>query len=114
MLETDRAGAATGRLLGLSRAEVASSVSVEPLGESDVLGVTATAEDPDSARRLSNEYARVTLAIQAEDARRLLRAAIDRTVERRRSEREESSAGRISRSGSIGSRLPTTGVSTRR
>ena len=92
MLETDRASAATGRLLGLSRAEVASSVSVEPLGESDVLGVTATAEDPDSARRLSNEYARVTLAIQAEDARRLLRAAIDRTVERRRSEREESSA----------------------
>jgi capsular polysaccharide biosynthesis protein len=91
MLETDRAAAETGRHLGLSRAEVASSVSIEPLGESDVLGVTATTGDPDSARRLANEYSRVTLAIQADSARRLLRESIDRTVKRRDSVRYESS-----------------------
>ena len=90
-LETDGAAATTARRLGRSRADVASSVSIEPVGESNVMGVTATAEDPGSARRLANEYARVALAIQAESARRLLRAAIDQTIERRRSERYESS-----------------------
>jgi capsular polysaccharide biosynthesis protein len=91
VLETDRASAATGERLGLSRAEVASSVSIEPVGESNVLGVTATAETAGSAQRLANEYARATLALQAEHARGLLRAAIDETIERRRSERYESS-----------------------
>lgn len=92
LLETDRASAVTGRRLGMSRAEVASSVSIEPLGESNVLGVTATAGDPRSAQRLANEYARVTLAIRGESAQRLLRATIDRAVERRHSVREDETA----------------------
>ena len=42
-LESHRASAAAARALGLSRGDVDSSVSVEPLRESNVLGVTATA-----------------------------------------------------------------------
>ena len=91
-LESDRASAVTAGRLGLSRADVASSVSIEPVGESNVLRVTATAAEPDSARRLANEYARAALAIQDERAQRLLRSAIDQAVEQRRSVGEDDAA----------------------
>jgi Mrp family chromosome partitioning ATPase/capsular polysaccharide biosynthesis protein len=68
----------TAQRLGgdLTGSEVASKVDVQPLGQSNILGVTASWETPAGARRLANQYALSALEARNEQLRRQLDAAI--------------------------------------
>jgi Mrp family chromosome partitioning ATPase len=59
LIDTDQAAAATARQLGRgwSAGRVMSSVSVTPLGASNVLAVTAQAPNPTDAAKLANAFA---------------------------------------------------------
>lgn len=86
LLESSGAAAAVARELGppWTRGSVAQAVSVEPQGESNVLGVTATASDPESAAALANEFAGSAVAIRYRRLERQLRGRIAQLQARRR------------------------------
>jgi Mrp family chromosome partitioning ATPase len=50
---------------GWTGTRVLDSVQVSPQGQSDIIAITATADDPDVAARLANEYARAVLRFRA-------------------------------------------------
>ncbi len=64
LLDSPTAASATARALGSgwTAARVNANVDVEPEGESDVISVTAKADDPKVAARVANLYARAALA----------------------------------------------------
>jgi capsular polysaccharide biosynthesis protein len=78
LLRSNRAAAATAVELGddWSRTKVLSSVLIQPRGESNVIALTATAEEPELAAQLANEYARAALRAQNEALRREVRSLI--------------------------------------
>lgn len=51
---------------GWTRERVDDQVTVEPLGESDILAVTATADDPQMAARIATDFGRFALAERTE------------------------------------------------
>jgi Mrp family chromosome partitioning ATPase len=68
LLESERAAEVTAARLKRSwtPSRVAAAVSVEPLGESNVLAVRATAETPDQASTVATEYARSAVRVRAQ------------------------------------------------
>lgn len=79
VLSSPEAAARTARRLGdgLTRGTVEDGVKVEPLGESNILGITARAGDPGLSARLANAYADAALAVRAEDVARQINSAIE-------------------------------------
>jgi tyrosine-protein kinase len=69
----------------LSATEIAASVSVSPAGESDLIKVEATDEDPDAAATIANEFARQFIAFRR-DANRSKVLKEQRLVEARLAE----------------------------
>jgi Mrp family chromosome partitioning ATPase/capsular polysaccharide biosynthesis protein len=61
---------------GLTSDDVRQSVDVQPLGDSNILSVTASATSPTKATRLADQYVRSALAVRARLLRRQLDAAI--------------------------------------
>jgi len=78
LLEARDAATLTAARLGPDRtpSQVAAAVSVESIGESNVLAVRATAASPDLAARSATEYARAALTVRA----RTIRAQIERLI----------------------------------
>ena len=74
---------------------VSQAVSVEPLGESNVLGVTATAKDPELAARAANEFTRAALSIRYRRFERQLKNRIAQLQRRRRSLPEGDERGAV-------------------
>ncbi|MDQ3696986.1 MAG: AAA family ATPase [Gemmatimonadota bacterium] len=68
LLESSDAATRTAKSLGsgLSAADVAQAVSVDPAGESNILAIRAEAEDPELAARLASLYARSALMAREE------------------------------------------------
>jgi Mrp family chromosome partitioning ATPase len=66
LVKTDEAAGLAAKLVerGFTREGVASAVSVEPEGESNVLAVKATAKRPDGAARVANSYVRAVLRLR--------------------------------------------------
>ena len=54
---------------GTSAQAVQSDVNVQPLGESNILSVTASSTTADGAAQLANEYARSALAVRSQEIR---------------------------------------------
>ena len=65
LVDSQAAGART--LEVLDRSELGGTVEVNPQGESNILAIEATAEDPDESARIANEFARAALAVRAEE-----------------------------------------------
>jgi capsular exopolysaccharide synthesis family protein len=61
---------------GLSPQSVEDAIQVEPIGESNLVGVTARAASPSEAARLANAYAESSLALRAEALRTQIVSAI--------------------------------------
>jgi Mrp family chromosome partitioning ATPase len=61
---------------GWTGSRVLDSVDVTPQGQSDIVAITATADDPDVAARLANEYARAVLEVRARTLARIARPEI--------------------------------------
>ena len=61
---------------GLTEQQVEGDVDVQPLGDSNILSVTASSTTADAATRLANEYAQSALAVRGEQIRRQIDAAI--------------------------------------
>ncbi|MEJ7783952.1 MAG: P-loop NTPase [Solirubrobacteraceae bacterium] len=78
ILPSATAATRTARSLdaSLSGMSVEKAVKIEPLGDSNVVGVTAQASDPGVAADLANTYARAALALRAEDVTRQIDRAI--------------------------------------
>jgi Mrp family chromosome partitioning ATPase len=68
LLESDEAAARTARLLEppADAGEIAAAVSIEPLGESNVLAVRATADNGGRAARIANDYTEQALQVRAQ------------------------------------------------
>lgn len=64
------------RIPGFSRSSVESAVEVEPVGESNIIAVTAEDESPALAQRLANTYAQESLATRAAEIQPQIRRAI--------------------------------------
>jgi len=81
LLESPDAAASAARKLGRgwTAERVDASITIEPRGESDVLSVTATANDPALAARLANEYARAALGARKAALRRTVASLIRTT-----------------------------------
>ncbi len=77
LLESPEAAVRAAKTLGGSPPNaVASAVDVEPEGESNVLAVTARADDPGEGARLADAYARAALAVRGDQ----IRTQIDRLL----------------------------------
>jgi Mrp family chromosome partitioning ATPase len=87
------------RLPGWTPDRVASAVTVEPEGNSNVLGVTASADSPALAARIANGYARAALDQRTSQ----LRTAIDRLVRQLRA--QENLVPNGERSGDLAARV---------
>jgi Mrp family chromosome partitioning ATPase len=61
---------------GVTPGAVEGSVTVEPLGESNIVGVTAQAATPAAAARTANRYAQESLAVRTELLERQVKGAI--------------------------------------
>lgn len=87
LLDSSGAAPAVARELGpgWTAARVSQAVSVEPQGESNVLGVTATAKEADMAARAANEFTRAAIAIRYRRLERQLSTRIRQLQARRRS-----------------------------
>lgn len=86
LLESNDAATRTARRLqpASSAAQVADDVSVEPLGQSDVLAVRAEAEGAQRAAQIATEYARSALLVRAEAVRRQIgRVLLDLQAQQR-------------------------------
>ena len=72
LVDSPAAAALAARRLGSgwTPSEVSSAVEVEPQGDSNVLAVTATADDPDEAARVANVFAEASLDARAVALRR--------------------------------------------
>jgi Mrp family chromosome partitioning ATPase/capsular polysaccharide biosynthesis protein len=68
---------------GWSTQRVLDSVNVEPQGESNILAVTGSADDPDLAARLANTFAEETLAVRRDALNRDVRPLLGQLRERR-------------------------------
>jgi Mrp family chromosome partitioning ATPase len=68
LVESKDAAARTARSIGpgWSAGQVAEAVTVEPLGQSNVLAVRAEAETPEQAARIATEFARSALLVRSE------------------------------------------------
>lgn len=84
LVKSQRAAALAARRLGRgwSARRIAAAVDVEPVGESNILAVSARAADPAAAARLANAFAAAALS-----SRRIaLQAQIDATIGRLRAQ----------------------------
>jgi Mrp family chromosome partitioning ATPase/capsular polysaccharide biosynthesis protein len=81
LLDSPAAAAATADALGngWTAERVAAAVDVEPVGESDVLSLTAKADDPEVAARLADEFASATLAARDRALRPIVASLISET-----------------------------------
>ena len=81
LLESPDAAGRTGEALGDDWTEkrVLNSVSVDPIGESNIVGVTGTADEAELAARLADEFARSALALRGQELSREVETAITRT-----------------------------------
>jgi Mrp family chromosome partitioning ATPase/capsular polysaccharide biosynthesis protein len=61
---------------GMQQRTVEANVQVQPLGESNILSITASSTTADGAARLANEYAQSTLAVRGEEIRRQIDAVM--------------------------------------
>jgi tyrosine-protein kinase len=61
---------------GMQQRAVEASVQVQPLGESNILSITASSTTADGAARLANEYAESALAVRGEEIRRQIDAVM--------------------------------------
>jgi Mrp family chromosome partitioning ATPase/capsular polysaccharide biosynthesis protein len=75
LIESHAADAQTATDLGVEDLE--SAIAVSPEGESHVLTVTATADSPEEAARLANEFARDALDERSKQVREAARPLID-------------------------------------
>jgi Mrp family chromosome partitioning ATPase/capsular polysaccharide biosynthesis protein len=66
LIDSQPAAALTAKRLddGLTAEQVLDRTDVTPLGDSDVLAVTARADDPDAAARIANEFTRSALVVR--------------------------------------------------
>lgn len=78
LVNSDEAAARTAELLGRgwTRREVASAITVDPKGQTNILVVRATAETGDLAARLANTFAAATLEVRREALQQSAQAAI--------------------------------------
>lgn len=78
LVEAPEAAALTARRIGngFSSARVQAAVQVEPQGESNILSVTATAENARLSARLANEYTRAALDTRKATLRRQIDALL--------------------------------------
>jgi Mrp family chromosome partitioning ATPase/capsular polysaccharide biosynthesis protein len=79
LVEQDRAAAdRAADMLGGSWTpeEVLGAIDVEPRGESNVLGVTATADNPEEAARVANEFVDAVLAVRNADVQEQARSRL--------------------------------------
>jgi Mrp family chromosome partitioning ATPase len=77
VLDSPTAAAATARQVpGWSAQRVGDAVDVTPLGQSNIVTVTATADDPVQAARIANSFAESTLATRSGVLRRGVTASI--------------------------------------
>ena len=67
---------------GMTQENVEDAVKVEPLGESNIVGVTAQAASPNEAAKLANSYASISVKRRA----RVLRKQVERAIAERRSD----------------------------
>jgi Mrp family chromosome partitioning ATPase/capsular polysaccharide biosynthesis protein/DNA-binding winged helix-turn-helix (wHTH) protein len=61
---------------GMQQRAVEANVQVQPLGESNILSITASSTTADGAARLANEYAESALAVRGEEIRRQIDAVM--------------------------------------
>jgi Mrp family chromosome partitioning ATPase/capsular polysaccharide biosynthesis protein/DNA-binding winged helix-turn-helix (wHTH) protein len=61
---------------GMQQRTVEANVQVQPLGESNILSITASSTTADGAARLANEYAQSALAVRGEEIRRQIDAVM--------------------------------------
>lgn len=85
LLASPETAAAVARRLGngLTTEEVTRAVVVEAQGESNVLGVSATAKDPELAASMANAFARLSASARRVTLQRQLGARIDQLRDRR-------------------------------
>ena len=78
LLASPRAAQDTARRLGggLTSDDVQQNIKVQPLGDSNILSVTASATSAAAATRLADQYVRSALAVRRRQLRRQLDAAI--------------------------------------
>jgi len=88
LLDSPEAAERTARRLGggFDGTRILRAVRVEPQGESNVLDVTATAEDPELAARVANTFAMVSLELRQNRLQSQLDALIEQLEDRRRAE----------------------------
>jgi len=91
LIETREAADRTARKLGggWTGEQVLGAIEVEPEGESNVLGITASADGADISARLANDYLRSALAIR-DDA---LKRQVGAEIRRARARLEQTDAG---------------------
>ncbi len=79
LVETARAAELTATRMrgGYSRSSVEENVVVEPQGQSNILAVTAEANDPEIAARLANTFVEASLQARAETLRRQIATLIE-------------------------------------
>ena len=80
-----------------SASDVDDAVAVDAIGGTEVLAVSATAEDPRTAARIANNYAREALLLRWKAIRPAIDARIDQLRVRERSAREASAVKRVRR-----------------
>jgi Mrp family chromosome partitioning ATPase len=80
LLRSPQAAALTASRMGpgWSSRRVLDAVHIEPVGESDILAVSATAGTPDGAARLANTFSRATLDVRDAQLRRQIAPVIAR------------------------------------
>jgi Mrp family chromosome partitioning ATPase/capsular polysaccharide biosynthesis protein len=78
LVSSPDAAARTAREIGgdIDQRAVQASISVQPLGESNVLSVTATATTPEMAARIANAYAQSILSIRGAEIQQQVDAII--------------------------------------
>jgi capsular exopolysaccharide synthesis family protein len=78
LIESPRAAAATARAVGtgLTADDVEGSVEIEPLGESNVVAVVASAPAAELAARTSRQYAQQAITLRNQDIQGAIEAAI--------------------------------------
>jgi len=97
-LETPAAPDAVAAMVeGWSAADVSDAVAVDAIGGTEVLAVSATAEDPRIAARIANTYAREVLALRWEALRPAIDTRIDQLRVRERAPRDASASKRLGR-----------------
>lgn len=81
LIESPRAAARAAQELGpdWDAAEVVDNVSVEPEGQSNILAITATADDANEAARVANTFTEAALDVRNRDLRRDVNSAISET-----------------------------------